>query len=207
MFRPAIIRHHTRLLAVVAGALAMTAVAASEVRAHCDTMDGPVVAAAMLSLETGALAPTLIWVRAEDEADIRRAFEHVLSVRKLDGAARELADRYFLETVVRIHREGEGEPYTGLKPAGTDHGPAVPATDAALESGSLDALESLLVSDLRRELHERFHRASEARGFAPGDLEAGRAYVAAYVELMHFVEHVHALLGGVDHTSGLHVHQ
>src|SRR5262245_29993648 len=50
---------------------------------HCDTLDGPVIGLARRALETGNVNLVLPWVRAEDEPEIRRAFEHALAVRKL----------------------------------------------------------------------------------------------------------------------------
>lgn len=123
-------------------ALALTAVTAREARAHCDTMDGPVVAAARAALESGAVSRVLIWVRPQDDAEIRRAFQHARSVRTLGPDARALADRCLFETVVRVHRVGEGEPYTGLEPDGTGHGPAVTAADRAL-AGDCPLLDAL----------------------------------------------------------------
>jgi hypothetical protein len=104
--------------------------------AHCDGLDGPVVQAARKALETGEVNLVLIWVQKPDEAEIKRAFDHAQTVRKLSAEARELADRYFFETLVRIHRAGEGAPFTGLKPAGRDLGPAIPAADNALRDGN-----------------------------------------------------------------------
>src|SRR5512139_3206249 len=92
---------------------------------HCDGLDGPVVTAAKAALETGKVEPVLIWVQNRDEDEIKKAFQKTLAVRKLNPEARELADYYFFETLVRIHRAGEGAPYTGLKPAGRDLGPAI----------------------------------------------------------------------------------
>jgi hypothetical protein len=43
-------------------------------------------------------------------------FTKTLAVRKQSKEAKELADMYFFETLVRIHCAGEGAPYTGLKP-------------------------------------------------------------------------------------------
>jgi tetratricopeptide (TPR) repeat protein len=37
--------------------------------------------------------------------------------------------------VVRIHRAGEGAPYTGLKPAGLSEGPIIPIAEKAIEIG------------------------------------------------------------------------
>lgn len=193
-----------RVLATVGLSLAMTAIAASDARAHCDTMDGPVVAAARRALETGSANHALIWVRSQDEPEILRAFQQALAVRKLGVEARELADRSFFETVVRIHRQGEGEPYTGLKPAGTDQGAAIPAADRALASGSIADLEKLLVEAIRHGLHERFEHAVATKGFAPDDVAAGRAHVAAYVALTHYVEAVHGLGVGTAHSPAGH---
>ena len=110
--------------------------APGDVLAHCDNLDGPVVKAAQQALETRNLSQVLIWVQADDEPEIRAAFEQTLVVRALSPQGREMADRYFFETVVRVHRAGEGASYTGLKPAGRDLGPAIPAADKALDEGS-----------------------------------------------------------------------
>src|SRR5688572_6649736 len=107
----------------------------SIVRAHCDALDGPVVQAAQKALATGNINLVLIWVQKNDEAEINRAFNKALTVRKLTAEAKELADLYFFETLVRVHRAGEGAPYTGLRPAGQDLDPAIPIADAALRDG------------------------------------------------------------------------
>src|SRR4030067_3866291 len=109
----------------------------SSALAHCDAMDGPVVKAAQRALETGNVNLVLIWVRKEDSEEIEKVFQKTLNLRKKGPEAKELADKYFFETLVRIHRAGEGAPYTGLKPAGRDLGPAVPAADKAIAEGEL----------------------------------------------------------------------
>jgi hypothetical protein len=155
---------------------------------HCDGMDGPVVLLAKKALETGNVNLVLPWVRAEDETEIRHAFDHAVSVRKLGPQARELADMHFFETLVRIHRAGEGAPFTGLKPAGRDLGPAIPAADKALEDGSIETVVKLLNDAVRTGLHQRFHAAIGRRRFDVNDVGAGRAYVEAYVPYIHYVE-------------------
>ena len=74
--------------------------------AHCDTLDGPVVKEAQLALEKGDVTGLLKWVRKEHEQEIRDAFARSLAVRVKGKEARELADRYFFETLVRVHRAG-----------------------------------------------------------------------------------------------------
>jgi hypothetical protein len=162
----------------------------SAARAHCDTLDGPVVATARKALETGKLNPVLAWVRPQDEAEIREAFARATAVRKSGPEARSLADTWFFETVVRVHRAGEGAPYTGLKAAGQDLGPAIAAADRSIESGSPAAVEKLLADAVKAGVHERFARLKAER--RPGeDVAAGRAWVKAYVPWVHYVEDVH----------------
>jgi len=170
--------------------------------AHCDGMDGPVVKAAQSALETGNVNLVLIWVRPEGETEIRRAFEHALAVRKLGPEAKRLADTFFFETLVRIHRAGEGAPYTGLKPAGRDLGPAIPAADRALETKALDGVLKLLRTELEHGLSERFQEATGRANFSPDDVKAGRAYVHAYVEFLHFVERVHEAMKKSGEAEG-----
>lgn len=155
---------------------------------HCDGLDGPVVTVARKSLETGNVNLVLPWVRTEDEGEIRKVFAQARSVRKLGGDARELADTHFFEALVRIHRAGEGAPFGGLQPAGRDLGPAVPAADKALETGSIEQVEKLLIDAIRDGVHKQFEAALARRKFDPDDVVAGRTYVEAYVPYVHYVE-------------------
>jgi hypothetical protein len=167
---------------------ALVGAAVRDSYAHCDGLDGPVVTAARQALETGDINRVLIWVRADDDPEIRKAFQEALEVRKLSPEARELADKYFFETLVRVHRAGEGAPYTGLKPAGRDLGPAIPAADRAIETGSAEAVNRLLNETVESGLHTAFHRVLERKDFDSGDVSAGREYVEAYVVFIHYVE-------------------
>lgn len=172
---------------------------ASDLYAHCDGLDGPVVAAGERALETGDVRHALVWVLEDDEAEVRHAFDHASEVRALSDEARELADRHFFETLVRVHRAGEGAPYTGLKPAGRDLGPAIPAADRALELESVAELEEILLHAVRDGLLDRFQAAGAAAGYAGNDVEAGRAFVAAYVPFMHYVEALYEIAAGHGH--------
>jgi hypothetical protein len=182
-------------------AFGLTLIAPTRVLAHCDGLDGPVVKAAQKALETRNSALVLIWVQAEDEAEIQTAFEQTLVVRALSPEAKGLADRFFFETLVRVHRAGEGAPYTGLKPAGRDLGPAIPAADKALEKGSADAVVKLVTETMQKRLLEHFTEAASAKAFKAGDVAAGRAYVKAYVEFIHYVERLYEAS-----TTGAHGH-
>lgn len=159
--------------------------------AHCDGLDGPVVKAAEKALESTNVNLVLIWVQKADEPEIKRVFEHTLAVRKLGLDVREVADRFFFETLVRIHRAGEGAAFTGLKPAGRDLGPAIPAADKALENGNLEPVVKLVSKAMEHGLRGHFAEALTKRKFNQNDVEAGRASVKAYVEYVHYVEGVY----------------
>jgi hypothetical protein len=178
--------------------------------AHCDTLDGPVVKTARTALETGKLNPVLAWVRPADEAEVKAAFARARAVRKLGPEARELADTSFFETVVRVHRAGEGAPYTGLKPAGQDLGPAVPSADRAIARRSPEEVEKLLVAAVRSGLHQRFERLA-ARSQPGENVAEGREWVEAYVPYVHWVEGVYQAASGgpgahPEPAAGKHAH-
>jgi len=164
---------------------------ADKVHAHCDTLNGPVVADARKALALGDVTPMLKWVAADDEQMIRTAFQKTLEVRKLGTQARDLADMYFFETLVRIHRAGEGAPYTDLKP-GTAVDPAVALADKALESGSVDKLVNILTDATAKDFRERFQQALKAKKHAYESVDAGREFVEAYVIFTHYVEELHS---------------
>jgi hypothetical protein len=159
--------------------------------AHCDTLDGPVVKAAQKALETGDINLVLIWVQKKDEAEIKSAFERARTVRKISAETRVFADMYFFETLVRIHRAGEGEPYTGLKPAGHDLGLAIPAADNAIADGKIEPVFKLLNDAVHEGLHERFKQVMAMKDYNKDDVVAGREYVEAYVTFMHYVEGIY----------------
>ncbi|HSE15270.1 MAG TPA: DUF6448 family protein, partial [Candidatus Deferrimicrobium sp.] len=159
--------------------------------AHCDTLDGPVVVLARQALAKGDVKIILPWVAAEKEAEIRKAFDLTMAVRGKGTKEKELADMYFFETLVRVHREGEGAPYTGLKPAGLDLGPAIPAADKALESGNPGPLLKLINEKTHEGIHKYYMEAKARKAHAGESVEAGRAYVQAYVPYLHFVERLY----------------
>lgn len=180
-------------------AFVISTAAPSPAAAHCDGMDGPVVKAAQKALATGDVNLVLIWVRPDDEGAIREAFDRTRKVRRLSPEAKDLADLYFFETLVRTHRAGEGAPYTGLKPAGRDLGPAIPAADRSLVDGDIAPLAELLVGTLRAGLAERYRQAMEAKSFPAKNVAAGREYVERYVTFIHYVEAMFATAAGPVH--------
>ena len=179
------------------GIAILLALAPALANAHCDTLDGPVVSAARQALESGNANLVLGWVQKKDEAEVRNVFQKVLAVRKSGAAAKDLADMYFFETLVRVHRAGEGAPYTGLKPAGKIE-PAIALADKALETGKLEPVGKALTERTHDGLHKQFEAVMAKKNYKPGDVAAARAYVGAYVEYVHYVERVHDAAAASD---------
>ena len=191
-------------LTLLAPALLVSFLLPAMAHAHCDTLDGPVVGVAKKALETGDVNLALIWVQKDDEPEIKKAFEKTLAVRKLSAQAAELADMYFFETLVRIHRAGEGAPYTGLKPAGAQVEEGIELADKAIEERSVAPVVKLLVDAVQKGVRERFEQVMAKGKFNKNDVDAGREYVRAYVTFIHYVEGiVQAAKGG---TEG-HLHE
>jgi hypothetical protein len=191
-----------RRFAAVALAVALTGLLVpSRAAAHCDALDGPVVRDARVALASGRLDPALKWVGPGEERELRESFDLALAVRRGGDQARALADRFFLETLVRLHREGEGAPFTGLKPAGGIE-PAIAAADEALASGSVEPLLRRIGAESERGLRERFARAHAARARAEESVALGREAVAAYVDYVHHVERLLEAAG----AGALHGH-
>lgn len=183
-----------KLFSLAAAILVSVTKLSNPVYAHCDGIDGPVVTAAKNALETKNINYVLIWVKENDENIIKEAFGKTLKVRELSVGARELADNYFFETLVRIHRSGEGEPYTGLKPAGRDLGPVIPAADKAIAEGSFKALKEVLIRNKIKtaEIEKNFYDVISKKNHNIDNVDAGRKYVEAYVSLLHKAEHMYA---------------
>lgn len=152
-------------------------------QAHCDTLDGPVVGAAQQALGRGNVNLALVWVKPANEPELRAAFDK--------ARRKEIAELQFYETLVRLHRAGEGAPYTGLKPAGEIE-PAVAAADKALATGKLQPVAKMIKERVEHGLHEHFDAVRAKQNYRADDVAAGRAYVDAYVEYVHYVEKLHS---------------
>jgi hypothetical protein len=171
---------------------------------HCDTMDGPVVKACERALREGNVNLILPWVHAEGEEELTQAFSKALAVREGGGAAADLADLWFFETAVRIHRRGEGAPYEGLKPAGLDWGPVVPRAERAVESGGADEAIAFVTGEVENELRKRFDLVMSRREYDENDIPAAREYIQAMLGFVLFSHHVYAFVrgGGGESVEG-----
>lgn len=166
---------------------------------HCDSLDGPVVRAARAALDREDVEIVLPYVHEAGEAEVKQAFDLVVKARVQGADAREVADRYFFETVVRVHRAGEGAPFTGLKPAGLDVGPVIPLAERAIEQGDPDELAGFLSAVVRDEVTARFAELTDLKAHAGEGLGAARRYVSATLGLQVWAHKLHAAMHAAAH--------
>lgn len=172
-------------------ALILSALTTAPLYAHCDWTKGPVVLDAQAALDKGDIAPLLKWVTKENEKEMRDAFARTLTVRKSGAEARELADRWLFETAVRLHRQAEGAPYNGLRGDEYTPDPSIVLAETALEKGSLEEMEKALSAAISAGLRQKFTEAMQAKEHAAHNTDAGRHYVHAYAEFLHYVLRLH----------------
>jgi uncharacterized protein DUF6448 len=175
-------------------------------KAHCDAVDGPVATAAIKALDTRNVNLILPFAPAQVETELSAAFEQVLAVRTMGPEAKALADRYFMETAVRLHRAGEGAPYTGLQPAGRDFGPAIPAAEKALETAKADELMALMAERIMHGIDDRFrgaiaHSSATKEPAAPADVPAARERISAELAFIGYVEGIYESAKGGMHVT------
>lgn len=174
---------------------------------HCDTLDGPVVSVARKALEAGNVDLILPYVRKAGEDEVIEAFKKVMLARKGGGAAEEVADLYFFETVVRVHRAGEGAPFTGLKPAGLSAGPIIPIAEKAIETGSPKKLIKAMQKVVAEEIQKRFDEMTHLSKHAGRSVDDAREYVEAMLGLQVYSHKLyHAALAQAHEGEHNHGH-
>ncbi|MGE5436185.1 MAG: DUF6448 family protein [Syntrophothermus sp.] len=193
----------TKLVGLFTFVFLITFFAFTNLSAHCDGIDGPVVKAAKKAISENNVNYALIWVKKEHEDAIKKSFANTLKVRVLSPEAKEMADMYFFETLVRLHRLGEGEMYAGLKPSGIDIGKAIPAADEAIENNDIHKLHGIVPTKDMKEVEGLFNNVMSKKNFDVNNVEAGREYVEAYVKFIHKVE---GLSGNGEHKENKHAH-
>ena len=190
----------TLTLITVLSFVALFLALSQNAQAHCDTLDGPVVQDAKKAIEAKDITPVLKWVKQGDEKRIRTAFDKVLAA-KADKKVQATAQHQFFATLVKVHRAGEGAPFTGLKPAGAVE-PSVAEADRALATGSSDGLIKLILDDAAAGIRSRYEKAATTYKHKDESVARGREFVEAYEEFTHYVERIHAdVAGRAEHTE------
>lgn len=136
------------------------------------------------------------WIPQKAEHEIIEAFNKTLIARNQGKEAMEVADYWLYETVVRVHREGEGASYTGLKPAGLDWGPVVPRAEEAITKGNPKEVIDFINHTLKEELEVRFSRVMAKKNFDTNNVTAAREYVQAELGFVLFSHGLYAVITG-----------
>lgn len=165
-------------------------IAAPMAYSHTEMMDGPVAKDAKLALEKNDIMPIFKWLNKETEVEGCEAFTKAMTLRTKGPELKELADKWFVETVIRLHRQGAGAP-TALKASGAKMSPAAKAADAAIESGSLDALNKVLSDAAAAALKDRLAKVQEKKKKMDESIDTGREYVDAYIDYIHCAEDIY----------------
>ena len=190
------------ILSIVFGSLLML-FAALPASAHCDSYDGPVIKDATRALETNNVNLVLKWITDEQDQEIIPLFNKTYSLKNGDKEIYAIVEKHFFETLVRLHRETEGAPYTGLKPAGTTK-QIIQMTDKALNDGNVDDFLVKLNSHIDKVIREKYQKVAELDKVKNNSKEQGRVFVGAYVDYTHTVEALHGIL---EHGGGHAGHQ
>ncbi len=172
--------------------------------AHCDSYDGPTIKDAVKALETNNVKLVLKWITPEQEKEIIPLFNKTYALKSGDKEVYAIVEKHFFETLVRLHRETEGAPYTGLKPAGTTK-PIILMSDQAIESRNIDDLLGKLNNHIGKVLREKYEKVAALDKVKNDSPEQGREYVEAYVDYTHTIEAIHDIIEqGSGHAAHNH---
>ncbi|GIM27350.1 hypothetical protein CPJCM30710_00160 [Clostridium polyendosporum] len=205
MLRKSILRGKftKKIAAVLMLAAVVTVSKANVAYAHCDTADGPVVTAAKNAIEKKDAKLVLPYVAPQYEEELKKAFDKTIAAHGENKEAQELVDNYFYETTVRLHRAGEGAVYTGIKSAGQDFGPALPAAEKAIESGSTEELKKIMIDTISKQIDEKYKNVTEKKSEGTATVEAARENVEAQFGFEKYVLGIYdAAMAKDGHNEG-----
>lgn len=169
-----------------------------QVSAHCDSYDGPVIQDALKALEQNKVELVLKWVEPKHEKEIIAKFQQTIRLKGKNAEINKILENSFLETLVRLHREGEGASYTGIKPAGSMT-PLVEMADNSLVEKNIDHVVTSVNNHLTHVLKEKYEKVVELSKTKDESVEKGREYVMAYVDYTHTLEALEHILSGDAH--------
>jgi hypothetical protein len=158
----------------------------------------------MKALETGNINHVLIWIPEASEKELKNVFARTLRARKSGGDAQDVADDWFFETAIRLHRAGEGAPYTGMKPAGLNEGPVVPKAEKAIETGNPDESIGFILKTIEDDLKHRFHHVMDKKRYDVDDVAAGREFIEAFIGWVVYSHHLYVNVTGGGGHEGQH---
>lgn len=182
--------------ALLLGAVMFVLVAPSY--AHCDSYDGPVIQDAYKALKKEDVTYVMKWIAEDQETEIANLFSKTVALKNGDAEIYQIVEKHFLETLVRLHRETEGAPYTGLKPAGST-APIIQMADNSIEDKEVGTLLSNLSRHIQAVITEKYNKVAALSKVKDNSVAEGRAYVVAYVDYTHTLEAIEAVIAHGGH--------
>lgn len=161
--------------------------------AHCDSYDGPVIQDALKALSKKDVSYVMKWIKKDQEVEVTTLFNKTVSLKNSDAEIYSIVEKHFLETLVRLHRETEGAPFTGLKPAGSTT-PIVQMADKSIENKEVKNLLTNLNKHIQKVINEKFEKVNALSKVKDNSTSEGRAYVKAYVDYTHTLEAIEGVL-------------
>ncbi|MFB9055699.1 DUF6448 family protein [Mariniflexile ostreae] len=176
----------------------------TSVFAHCDSYDGPVIKDALKALDQNNVELVLKWIEPQQEKEIISMFNKTYQLRSGNKEVYAIVEKHFLENLVRLHRETEGAPYTGLKPAGSMT-TLVEMADNSIADENVEVVIKTVNNHLEEMLRVRYAEVVKRSITKDSSVEEGRAYVVAYVQYTHTLEALEHLLHAPEsHGDGNH---
>lgn len=169
--------------------------------AHCDSFDGPTIKDAKRALETNNVDLVLKWINPEQEAEVTSLFNKTYAMKSGDKEIYDIVEKHFFETLVRLHRETEGAPYTGLKPAGSTK-KIILLSDEAIENKNVEGLLEKLNAHIGKVIKDKYQKVAALNKVKNESSEKGRQYVKAYVDYTHTIEALHDVVEHGNKHSG-----
>lgn len=171
--------------------------------AHCDSYDGPTIKDAQRALETNNVDLVLKWISPEQESEVISLFNKTYALKSSDKEIYDIVEKHFFETVVRLHRETEGAPYTGLKPAGTTKR-IILLSDKTLEEKDISEFLNKLNTHIGKVIKAKYEKVIALNKVKNETAAKGREYVKAYVDYTHTIEAIHDMIEPTE--SSVHAH-
>lgn len=182
--------------------LALLALDSANVWGHCNRENGPVAKDARKALEKEDFQKIAIWVSKGQADELRTKYKECLNVYEKGGKSRKLAESYFVETAIRLHRKSEGMAFTGVKPA-SPLPPDIAKAEKALKTGELNPLIDFLSQELKQKTQKWFRNAMQAKKHKNENLGKGREWVDAYVKYVIYVHGLYQTIqAGPKHGMG-----
>ncbi len=112
--------------------------------------------------------------------------------------AKEVADDWFFENTIRLHRAEKEHRTPGMKPAGLSEGPVVPRAEKAIETGDPKESIGFILKTVEDDLTHRFHHVMEKKKYDVNDVAAGREFIEAFIGWVVYSHHLYMSVTSAD---------